>query len=514
MLWTWTQGSTGGSIGGMGDNESEDKTEPPESSSERTLRLVLAELKEIKSEMSSLRKIEEATANFSKELSGISSRTADLEEAFEATSARVRELGDDIFTLKTVARKHEQSIGALQKTKEEISNSTNQKIEGLNKMIEAHRDQVDTLQSTMDQFKQEVSGDVEVKLGKKLEEKMEEKFEHLAHAFHFQSLREQAFNNRLNLVILGLAEDDQKSTTDVFRSFLESTLKIKKVEFASAFRMGPSPAEQQSYIRPILVRFRNFYHRNKVWRKRHVLKEENSDQKTKITADLPKELREGVQVLYRVANAASKFEQYRSASIFNYQLELGDKIYQPSQLEDLPWEIRPSTLATPRSENALVFFTRRSFLSNHYPSEFVIEGQKYYTVEQYLAVKRATFSNHPEMLRKAKTARDLRQAKFVLNTLKEDRPDQWYEGIEEILMEALRAKFSQNLSLRSFLIDTNQLLLGEASKDPRWGIGMTLDEPDVLNSALWITGGNLLGRCLMKLRGELPWEAAVSADST
>lgn len=223
------------------------------------------------------------------------------------------------------------------------------------------------------------------------------------------------------------------------------------------------------------------------------------------------DLREGVQMLYQVAKAASKFEQFKSARVFNYQQELSDKIYQTSQLEDLPVEIRPSTLSTPRSENSMVFFSRRSVLSNHFLSEFLIDSQKYYTVEQYPAIKRATFSSNPELIRKAKNAWDPKQAKYVLNALKEDRPDEWYEGIEDVLLEGLRVKFSQNPALRSFLVDTGHLLLGEASRDPCWGIGMILDEPEVLNSSLWNQEGNLLGRSLMKVRGELPWDPPQSA---
>lgn len=130
---------------------------------------------------------------------------------------------------------------------------------------------------------------------------------------------------------------------------------LKNVEFKAAFRMGPDPEEQlgtqQSYRRPILVKFGSIKHRNRVWKKRQVIIGEHDDQKIRILANLPRELREGIQLLYKVANTASKLEKFQSALVFNYQLELDGKIYQPSQLEELPMEIRPSTLSTPRSEN-------------------------------------------------------------------------------------------------------------------------------------------------------------------
>lgn len=49
----------------------------------------------------------------------------------------------------------------------------------------------------------------------------------------------------------------------------------------------------------------------------------------------------------------------------------------------------------------------------------------------------------------------------------------------------------------------NNLHLGEASTNSRWGIGMTLEDPDVLDTTKWKAEGNLLGNLLMTVRGEL-----------
>lgn len=494
-----------GSHSGLSDVGNQD----PKVHTEKTLLFVLAELKEIKSSMGAIHKIEETTATFSKELSVISGRTADLEEAFEATSARVKELGDDVSTLKSAAQKQERSMSSLQKMKEEISTSNDKRVEEMKNLIEGQKEQAEALQSSVETIKQDLSAsltqDLSVALAAEIDKKLEKKFDQLAQESHFQSLREQAFNKRFNLIITGLAEDDQQTTADLLSKFLETNLNLKNIEFKSATRVGPTTDDPQSYIRPILVNFGKINHRNRVWRKRHVESDESGEHKVRIQADLPKELKEGIQMLYRVAKAASNTEQFRSAKVFNYQLEINGVTYQPSQLEELPYDLRPSTLSSPRSGTCLAFFSRSSILSNHYPAEFIIDNQKYFNVEHYLAVKRAAFSNQPQMIRKANSARDPRQAKYVLNALKEDRPEEWYGGIEPILLDGLKAKFSQNPAIASFLIDTDNLLLGEASKDDRWGIGMTLNDPQVLDSSLWNPEGNLLGRSLMKIRAELAW---------
>lgn len=49
---------------------------------------------------------------------------------------------------------------------------------------------------------------------------------------------------------------------------------------------------------------------------------ENSDQKIRIQGDLPKALREGLPMLYKVAKAASKIKELGKVQIRNYQLEI------------------------------------------------------------------------------------------------------------------------------------------------------------------------------------------------
>lgn len=72
-----------------------------------------------------------------------------------------------------------------------------------------------------------------------------------------------------------------------------------------------------------------------------------------------------------------------------------------------------------------------------------------------------------------------------------------------IIVRAVREKFQQNVPLADFLLDTYPRSLGEASKDSFWGIGLTLEDKDALDSGKWKAGGNLLGVTLKKIREEL-----------
>lgn len=124
-------------------------------------------------------------------------------------------------------------------------------------------------------------------------------------------------------------------------------------------------------------------------------------------------------------------------------------------------------------------------------------------MEQFLAVRRARLSESEPIIQKALNAKERIQAKVILNPLKEDHKPQWDQMVQEVALEGLRAKFNNNRHLADYLCDTKPLLLGEASQDKTWGIGMSLEEDGVLDNSKWYEGGNLLGHSLMTVRDEI-----------
>lgn len=67
-------------------------------------------------------------------------------------------------------------------------------------------------------------------------------------------------------------------------------------------------------------------------------------------------------------------------------------------------------------------------------------------------------------------------------------------------------KFEQNSILRKKLCNTGMRTLVEAAPwDKVWGIGIGVDNPDILDEGKW-QGQNLLGKALMEVRGLLLYE--------
>ena len=80
--------------------------------------------------------------------------------------------------------------------------------------------------------------------------------------------------------------------------------------------------------------------------------------------------------------------------------------------------------------------------------------------------------------------------------------ERWLRQARVIMKEVATARFSQDAAVAGALQDTGDRTLGEASRDPFWGVGLPLGHPDVLNRAAW-SGQNTMGAILMEVRSGL-----------
>lgn len=124
-------------------------------------------------------------------------------------------------------------------------------------------------------------------------------------------------------------------------------------------------------------------------------------------------------------------------------------------------------------------------------------------MEHYLAFQKALLSQQEDIIQRAIYARDPTEAKSILNLLRKDYNTEWEQIREDTAIKGLREKFRQNEHLTTLLRDTRGLKIGEASRNPCWGIGLTLEDPQVLDTSKWNSSANLLGKLLMKIRSEI-----------
>lgn len=149
-----------------------------------------------------------------------------------------------------------------------------------------------------------------------------------------------------------------------------------------------------------------------------------------------------------------------------------------------------------------VFFWGGTF-SQWAPSDFVIDGIKYVTAEQYMMAKKALVFKDQEAYEEIMASKNPRDQKAIGRRVKNFNPDVWSVISREVVYQGNYAKFSQNPKMREELMATGDLEIVEASPyDKIWGIGLRESDPKAWDKSTW-EGTNWLGIEIMRVRQKL-----------
>lgn len=421
-----------------------------------------------------------------KKLNNIENNTNSLTRDMASLSDKVDRQSGDLQQIKARSLANEKNISTLSRQQQQQMSEFDHSMQEKFRSLEA------SLREENSQLKEGIN----IALSKG-EQKIKAEISQEAEA---KSLQSQCNARKINLILVGLREDKAKDNMDLAKSFFKDRMATPDIELRTVYRLGKPKGKSP---RLLLVKFANMMHRNKIWFAKSKITPEEGN-KIWIQEDLPKPLKNVHRTLYRVLKKARSFEgRFPDAQIKGQSLFIDGKPYSVDELEGLPDVLRPSTLATPQSESVVVFFGRFSPLSNHHPSPFLLEGSQFSCMEHYLAWRRATLSGKTNYITRASKPADPIIYKGILNDLRKDHLKEWDQQLGEVVLTGLRAKFQQNPSLGRFLCNTHPKSIGEASLNTKWGIGLTLDNPNVLDSSKWSTEGNLLGKKLSQVRDEL-----------
>jgi len=148
----------------------------------------------------------------------------------------------------------------------------------------------------------------------------------------------------------------------------------------------------------------------------------------------------------------------------------------------------------------IYFWSDYDYLSNFYPSKFIVDNYIYRFNEEYIMRQKALLFKDYNSEVLIRTAQTPYQIKKIGRNIINFNETIWLENRDRILYEGLMEKFLQNNNLKELLINTNDKYLVEASKyDKIYGVGLEESDDKILNSKNWL-GQNLLGEILMKVR--------------
>jgi len=156
----------------------------------------------------------------------------------------------------------------------------------------------------------------------------------------------------------------------------------------------------------------------------------------------------------------------------------------------------------------VAFFTNKYIFSNHFtcPGGVTVDGIEFPTTEHYYMYRKALFHNDASAAQKIRNTDDPKYAKRITAKFENFDVAGWKKIQYAIMEKACLSKFRQNPALRKELFRTASAVLVEASpSDRRWGVGLSIDNPDVADTSKWY-GKNMLGNLLMQVRTTLATE--------
>lgn len=142
----------------------------------------------------------------------------------------------------------------------------------------------------------------------------------------------------------------------------------------------------------------------------------------------------------------------------------------------------------------------KACFSQWFGCRFSADGIEYSTAEQYMMSQKALLFGDTKIYEEIMNADHPKQFKALGRKISGFDEAIWNKHKCGIVIKGNLAKFSQNPELKSFLLNTKERILVEASPyDKIWGIGISSDDPKCENPEMW-NGENLLGFCLMEVR--------------
>ncbi len=141
-----------------------------------------------------------------------------------------------------------------------------------------------------------------------------------------------------------------------------------------------------------------------------------------------------------------------------------------------------------------------SCLSQWWKCRFEHNGLTFRSTEHWMMYQKALLFNDLAIAQQILDCHAPGEAKELGRKVTNFDNDIWNANRIQIVVEGNLLKFNQNDALRTFLLNTKQRILVEASPvDEIWGVGLSKDAKTIHNPHQW-RGLNLLGFALMEVR--------------
>jgi ribA/ribD-fused uncharacterized protein len=133
---------------------------------------------------------------------------------------------------------------------------------------------------------------------------------------------------------------------------------------------------------------------------------------------------------------------------------------------------------------------------------FKVDGISYNCTEQFIQNAKALLFKDEETAYRIMRAKTSHEQCQLGKKVKGYNEQKWMQTAESVLLRANLAKFGQNEHAKKILLHSESNVLGEASKNKKWGVGLSLDDPNVTKTEHW-DGKNIFGKVLENVRSQV-----------
>ena len=310
---------------------------------------------------------------------------------------------------------------------------------------------------------------------------------------------------RNNLIISGIAESFGNKEADLrqwIKDVITSLNGNPDVNISAIHRLRP---KGNGKPRDVIVRFEDFKVKREFFAHRFKIKEKEKYKDIFISEQFPPEIQEERKVLRAIAAEArlQKPELARKISVYENTLFIDGRKFTTSNLHMLPPSLQHIVQGFKQNHEALVFFTKRSPFSNHFPTKFTHEDMTYANGEQLFMMQKARCYGDEDAMKKILENDNPVVIKGIGNSIGGFEPERWHQSAMNLLVPGILSKFEQNEECKAALLASGERALGEATTEDPWGVGMRLSDPNVLNINLWTEKRNIMGKVLERIRSIL-----------
>ena len=150
-----------------------------------------------------------------------------------------------------------------------------------------------------------------------------------------------------------------------------------------------------------------------------------------------------------------------------------------------------------------LFYSSKSPFSNFYKCSFDIDGKDVYCCsEQYFMHQKAMLFKDYQSAELILNCKSPYQMKRLGRRVKNFNDNEWKLVCRSVMKRALWEKFSQTNLAVTLLATTGTEMVEASPSDCRWGVGLRIDDPRILDKKLW-RGQNWLGQLLDEVRSDL-----------